>query len=93
MTVEEMAEDCWRSKELGYKVCADERSYKTGFADGLKAGRPQWHDLRKDPNDVPSDYRSVWTNKGGACYVKDGWYDDCGHVIGVIAWCEPKYEE
>ena len=26
-----------------------------GFLAGLKAGRPQWHDLRKDPNDLPTD--------------------------------------
>ena len=28
-------------------------SAKEGFLAGLKAGRPQWHDLRKDPNDLP----------------------------------------
>jgi hypothetical protein len=27
--------------------------YKDGFLAGLKAGRPQWHDLRKDKNDLP----------------------------------------
>ena len=26
------------------------------FLAGLKAGRPQWHDLRKDPNDLPKEY-------------------------------------
>jgi len=34
-------------KEIGHF------SYYTGFLVGLKAGRPQWHDLRKDPNDLP----------------------------------------
>ena len=53
----------------------------------------QWHDLRKDPNDLPTDYRSVWTNKGGACHDNFGWYDDFGWVNGVIAWCEPQFEE
>ena len=53
----------------------------------------EWHDLRKDPKDLPSDYRSVWTNKGGACHDKDGWYDDHGWVNGVIAWCEPQFKE
>jgi hypothetical protein len=28
-------------------------TYKDGFLAGLKAGRPQWHDLRKDKNDLP----------------------------------------
>lgn len=26
-----------------------------GFLAGLKAGRPQWHDLRKDPTDLPKE--------------------------------------
>jgi hypothetical protein len=26
-----------------------------GFLAGLKAGRPQWHDLEKDPNDLPKE--------------------------------------
>jgi hypothetical protein len=25
------------------------------FLAGLKAGRPQWHDLRKNPNDLPEE--------------------------------------
>ena len=25
------------------------------FLAGLKAGRPQWHDLRKDPTDLPKE--------------------------------------
>ena len=31
------------------------RAYKYGFLAGLKAGRPQWHDLRKTPNDLPKE--------------------------------------
>ena len=31
------------------------KGYKDGFLAGLKAGRPQWHDLRKDPNDLPKE--------------------------------------
>ena len=92
MAAEEMAEDCWRSKELGYKVSADERSYKTGFADGLKVGRPQWH---KVTDDLPDNERYVWTNKGPSYYDNDCqcWRDEFGRDYGVIAWCEPKYEE
>ena len=26
----------------------------------IKAGRPQWHDLRKDPNDLPKDTTSLY---------------------------------
>lgn len=32
-----------------------QEAYKDGFLDGLKEGRPQWHDLRKDPADLPKD--------------------------------------
>ena len=28
---------------------------KSAFLAGLKAGRPKWHDLRKDPNDLPKE--------------------------------------
>ena len=29
------------------------KEIKQAFFAGLKAGRPQWHDLRKDPTDLP----------------------------------------
>ena len=28
--------------------------------EGFKAGRPQWHDLRKAPNDLPKDITSLY---------------------------------
>ena len=36
-----------------YKVCQRRKDRKQGFLAGLKAGRPQWHDLRKNPDDYP----------------------------------------
>ena len=71
--------------------------YKDGFLAGHKAGRPQWHDLRKDPNDLPnldktdmSDY--VITDRGVGYYngrVKS-WYIQNEYILSndVIAWCE-----
>ena len=54
----------------------------------------KWHDLRKDPSDIPLDTRYVWTNVGAGYYDDDdGWMDDFGRLLGVIAWCEPKFEE
>ena len=41
------------AKEIGYF------SYHAGFLAGLKAGRPQWHDLRKDPDDLPKDEKDM----------------------------------
>lgn len=57
MTREEMAEEYSKS------ACAwiedreplDERDIQQAFLAGLKAGRPQWHDLEKDPNDLPKE--------------------------------------
>ena len=63
-------------------------AYLHGLEDGLK-----WHDLRKDPNDVPDNYRSVWTNVGAGYHDDDGWWDDFGRLQNVVAWCEPKFEE
>lgn len=63
--------------------------------EGLK-----WHNLHKDPTDLPDNTRCVWTNAGAGYYDKDdhghdnnGWWDDYGRLHGVIAWCEPKFEE
>ena len=62
-----------------------------------------WHDLRKDPNDLPpteynttiSDY--VITDRGVGYYngrIKSWWVkDDYALTDKVIAWCEvPKFE-
>ena len=71
-----------------------EQSFKDGFLAGLKAGRPQWHDLRKDPKDLPKDTVSVLISRGtprtsrarynGKWY---GYYSD-DEIEDVIAWCE-----
>jgi hypothetical protein len=58
MKDEEMAEEY--RKDLKSKFFLSEpqldlacQGYKDGFLAGLKAGRPQWHDLEKDPKDEP----------------------------------------
>ena len=55
----------------------------------------EWHDLRKDPSDLPNDYRYVWTNVGASYYDSSDqcWRDEFGRTQGVIAWCEPVFEE
>jgi hypothetical protein len=71
------------------------------FLAGLKAGKPCWHDLRKDKNDLPKNKRNVW------CYYGDGYgkgfYDKDdgswlieGHLYCSIidAWCElPTFDK
>ena len=86
-----------------YKICQRRKDRKQAFLAGLKAGRPQWHDLRKDKNDLPkldktdmSDY--VITDKGVAYYngrVKS-WYIQNEYILSddVIAWCEiPTFDK
>ena len=111
MTDEEMAEEYKESrrlhgipKERHLLVSQDERlnELKQAFLAGLKAGRPQWHDLRKDPNDLPKDkeYVLVYTNltnyyvaeKVENHFMSKGW----GFIpmSTVIAWCEiPTFDK
>ena len=70
------------------------------FLAGLKAGRPQWHDLRKDPNDLPkdNDEKLCFYGKGKVvarydseygCW--DTYFNNLETVIPssvIIAWCE-----
>lgn len=76
---------------------------------GLHEGQPKWHDLRKDPNDLPQkveDERqisdTVWihihnwgTEEGHYDYRKCNWIVRCRIVnLDVIAWCEiPQFKE
>ena len=74
---------------------------------GLKAGRPQWHDLRKDPNDLPERMglgsKEVYVAyKDGvtdfACYRfdKECWERSENEELAenVIAWCEiPTFDK
>ena len=56
----------------------------------LKGKAVKWYKVAD--GDLPNNYRYVWTNVG-AGYYDDGWWDDFGRLQGVIAWCEPKFEE
>ena len=50
-----------------------------------------WHKVAD--GDLPDNCRYVWTNVGAGYHDDDGWWDDCGRLQNVIAWCEPKCEE
>ena len=47
------------------------------------------------PYRCPICLQSVSPCTEGAGYYDDddGWRDDFGRLLGVIAWCEPKFEE
>ncbi len=97
MKDEELAKE-WFDKELYLESSMYnmqiEYYCRQAFLAGLKAGRPQWHDLRKDPNDLPKDTVSVLISRGsprtsrarynGKWY---GYYSD-DEIEDVIAWCE-----
>lgn len=107
MTDEELAKT--RSAEF-----TDERgigyfSYHAGFLAGLEEGRPKWHDLRENPNNLPKEdgggvatSHTVLDQYGDRCwynYGKRQWENgncrtDGTYDCNVVAWCEiPKFEE
>ena len=82
-----------------------QKSYETG----LHEGQPKWHDLRKDPNDLPkkeSNYIVCYIDTAcerhsfelgfSNCYGDKHWIDEDaeGYDEGVIAWYEiPQFKE
>ena len=103
MKDEEMAEEYF-DNECPHSYADNSEQLKEdvvqAFLAGLKAGRPQWHDLRKDNNDLPKDTVSVLISRGlprtdrarynGKWY---GYYSD-DEIEDVIAWCEiPTFDK
>jgi len=105
MTDEEMA-DVYIHNHIHYEVAKreDKTEYakevssvtvKQAFLAGLRASRPKWHDLRKNPDDLP---------KGEGLFVV---YWSLGKIDGytvingfknphkdIVAWCEiPRFEK
>lgn len=90
-------------KPIYYKATKNDYSFaKYGvecFLAGLKAGKDmnvatKWHDLRKDPKDLPPAHRIVLNQVGMATQYdpKKGFLGFGG--AGIIAWCEiPTYNE
>lgn len=63
------------------------------YMQGAERYKPKWHKVAD--GDLPKDVRYVWTNVGPSYYDDDDscWRDEFGRTQGVIAWCEPKFEE
>lgn len=108
MTDKEMAEEYAAKQNLqnvnisGIVRC----KIADGFLAGLKAGRPQWHDLRKDPNDLPKDdkqylvlfYYNYKGKKEMSYGVRDNLHRDfeihSNYTEQIIAWCEiPTFDK
>lgn len=97
---EEMAEEWVRTKHNILKDClsacvrAEHKNEIQAFLAGLKAGRPKWHDLRKDPKDLPNGHRVVLNQVGMATqYDPNRGFLGFGGA-GIIAWCEiPTFDK
>ena len=68
------------------------KEIEQAFLAGLKAGRPQWHDLRKNPNDLPEDTYDVLDQAGYKVhynFFQNVWVNDKDEIDeNVIAWKE-----
>ena len=78
-----------------------DENVEEAYLAGLKAARQEmWHDLRKNPNDLPEIYMGVLNQNGMNVvydYTNKVWRDDNADEYicdDPIAWCEiPTFEE
>lgn len=83
-----LSKDCCDLKLEVYKKTIQ------AYIAGATENGTQWHDLRKDPNDLPKG-RSVVLNQVGARTNYDPNRGFLGFEgVGIKAWCEiPLFEE
>lgn len=105
MTLEEKARESAESKGFGLGCTVSQTDcYVQGYINGAKENGTQWHDLRKDPNDLPKEYDTVLVCTEDIdlhklvliCnYHYDKWWFADGETAeDVIAWCEiPQFKE
>ena len=77
-------------EERFYNEIKFKQAYLAGAEFGYSKAN-EWHKVAD--GDLPKDARYVWTNVGAGYHDDDGWWDDCGRLQNVIAWCETKFEE
>ena len=89
-----------------YSIETERRAFESG-AKFMQKNNFVWHDLRKDPNDLPKECRNVlcfvWQGEGYYCVghiIKGGdnfvrwWASNKSEQLNVIAWCEiPQFKE
>lgn len=81
-------------KERNLMHSCYEEGYNNGFSDGLAEGKLKWHDLRKDPNDLPKVECLIVSRYHNETYSPVHFYLGGKFNDDVIAWCElPKFEE
>lgn len=92
-----------QTEENQLAIMIGSKCFYEGLEKGLAEGKPKWHDLRKDPNDLPPKVKGcnfstyVFSDNGNFVYYD---YENKTFAtnmitpIRIIAWCElPKFEE
>ena len=78
------------------------KAFEDGATFGYQKGVQKWHDLRKDPNDLPKYNSTVLDEDGnkieyvgyGKWEVYSDYYERYIEIDPPIAWCEvPTFEE
>lgn len=75
-----------------------QKAWRDGYIAGATENGIQWHDLRKDPNDLPKKNKSYWVYidcQGNKIYRSIVW-QGCwlGWNCIPLAWCEePQFKE
>lgn len=100
-----------REEEIQNKakeVCEDPRfeesfspieAYIAGAVYADKHPINQWHDLRKNPDDLPQKYdvyivHTEGNTKWFCLFDINGWHTEVEHIAKVVAWTPiPKFEE
>lgn len=91
------------AKEYAQGNFYSEQGFIYGYERGFTEGEPKWHDLRKNPDDLPEECQNVLClcNDIGYKYYCTGhliyktWFSNItSKILRVIAWCEiPKFKE
>ena len=89
---EKEAEDSWQSKDLWYKVNADESAYKMGFQDGYNKAN-EWHYVKDELPDEGT-YLVIWQNDKGykEIFIMHYEEDDEGESHWIDGDCEVQDE-
>lgn len=102
MTDEEKAVEYVKQKYPTLQINAVFQRYVEMYLAGLHEGQPKWHDLRKDPKDLPKERTSnfsidVMTDKGEGYFIyeRGSWYVwKYNGTVPVSRWCEiPQFKE
>lgn len=99
----------WVHKKFGYLPPSVLDKYhwllKEAYLKGLKAARPEWHDLKKNPDDLPESGVHVLSEKGDVVFYNGDrfcWFEYIPNADNIklrnwekpVAWCEkPEFKE